>query len=322
MDTSGRGREGLYDVIIVGGGATGLSAALVLARCCWTVLVIDAGEPRNRSSPFLHAFLTRDGTPPRQLLEMGRDELKAYPNVEVQMGKGSTVSRLPDRFQVSIAGEAQPVECRRLLLATGMVDELPPVEGAAELYGLGVYPCPICNGWEVRDQPIAVYAPHLEGAELAMEMLAWSRDLVLCTGGSTDVPADYLAKLETQGGVRVIPNKMTRLVGGSGHLAEIQFEDREPLARKALFFYPTQHQQAPLAGSLGCTFSDDGTVRKKRHCESTNIPGLYVAGNLSACGGTQLVIVAAAQGAEAAHAIHCSLAEESFERGRWKPAHR
>lgn len=310
---------GLYDVIIVGGGPTGLSAALVLGRCGWTVLVVDAGEPRNRSSPLLHGFLTRDGTPPSRLLEIARDELKAYPNVEVRAGKGSMVTQIAGRFQVSVAGEAQPVECRRLLLATGLVDELPAVEGAAELYGLGVYPCPICNGWEVRDQPIAVYAPDLDGAELAMEMLAWSRDLVLCTNRSSAVPAAYLARLETQGGVRVIPHKMTRLVGAGGSLAEIQFEDREPLARKALFFYPAQHQQAPLAESLGCEFANDGTVRSKSPCESTNIRGLYVAGNSSACGGPQLVIVAAAQGAEAAHAIHCSLAEESFERGRWKP---
>lgn len=322
MEISGRQREGLYDVIIVGGGPTGLSAALVLARCRWTVLVIDAGEPRNRSAPLLHGFLTRDGTPPGRVLEIARDELKAYPNVEVQPGRASTISKLRDRFQVSIAGEAQPVEGRRLLLATGVVDELPLVEGAPELYGRGVYPCPICNGWEVRDEPIAVYARDLDGAELAPEMLGWSRDLVLCTDGSTAIPAGYLAKLETQGGVRVISNRMTRLIGADGHLAEIRFEDREPLARKALFFYPTQHQQAPLAASLGCTFSDDGAVRKKEQCESTNIRGLYVAGNSSAGRGTQLVIVAAAQGAEAAHAIHCSLAEESFERGHWKPARR
>lgn len=321
METSRINRPGLYDAVIVGGGPTGLSAALVLGRCRWSVLVIDAGKPRNRTSPLLHAFFTRDKTPPGALLELGREELRAYPNVEVRRDEVSTVSKLADRFQVALQGQAQPVECRRLLLATGLVDELPPVDGAAELYGRGVYPCPICNAWESRDQPIAVYAVDLAGAELAMEMLAWSRDLVLCADGSAAIPAEYLARLERGGGVRVIREKVTRLAGGvDGTLERIEFAGREPVWRKALFFVPRQHQQTPLAESLGCRFSEDGTVRKTGPCESTNVRGLYVAGNSSAAGGTQLVIVAAAQGADAAHAIHCSLAKEYFESGRWKPS--
>lgn len=317
MEGSNPGR---YDVVIVGGGSTGLSAALILGRCCWSVLVVDAGEPRNRSSPRLHGFVTRDGTPPVELLKMAREELRAYPQVTVRGGKVSTISRLGDRFQVSIAGEGQPVEGRRLLLATGLVDELPPVEGAAEWYGRGVYPCPICNGWEVRDQPIAVYATDLEGAELATEMLVWSRDLVLCTDGSQGIPADYLRRLETQGGVKIVPDKITRFVGAEGHLETIKFAGGHAIPCRALFFVPRQHQQTSLAESLGCEFAVDGTVRKRGAGEATNVQGVYVAGNSSACGGAQLVAVAAGQGAGAGHAIHCSLASEAFERGRWIPA--
>ncbi len=306
---------GLYEVIIVGGGPSGLSAALVLARCCRKVLVIDAGRPRNWASHSVGGFLSRDRIHPKELLRLGREELKAYPCVEVRDGEVLQVAKLGERFHVTVAGQAQPLEARRLLLATGLVDELPPIPGIEAFYGNSVFHCPICNGWDVRDQPLAVYGTDLDGAELASEMLAWSDDVVLCTQGSPDVPEEWRARLRERG-VRVIDRKITRLLGDGGQLECIYFETGEPLARRALFFSSPQHQQSGLPASLGCKFAEDGTVQKAGVCEATNIPGLYVAGNASACGGTQLAIVAAAQGADAAHFIHCSLAAEDFRRGR------
>ena len=303
-------------MIIVGAGPTGLSAALVLARCRRQVLVIDAGRPRNRVSHAVGGFFTRDGTHPKEMLRLGREELAKYGCVEVRDGEVTQATRLADRFHVSVEGEPQPFQCRRLLLATGMVDELPPLPGIEPYWGNSVFVCPICNGWEVRDQPMAVYGVDQGGAELAVELLAWSRDMVLCTHGPADKIAPELRERLCHRSVRVIESPIVRLEGTDGQLECLHFEDGTRLARRALFFSSPQHQQSGLPKSLGCRFTEDGTVQKAGSCESTNIPGLYVAGNASACGGTQLAIVAAAQGAEAAHSIHCGLAEEDFARGR------
>ena len=295
-----------------------MSAALVLARCRREVLVVDAGRPRNRASHHVGGFFTRDGIHPRELLRLGREELQAYGCVEVRDGEVTSVTKIGERFHVTVRGEAQPLQCRRLLLATGLVDELPPLPGIEEFWGTSVFLCPICNGWEVRDQPMAVYGTDCNGVDLAIEMLAWSRDVVLCTHGTTqNISAEMLARLDRRG-VRVLDAPITRLAGSDGQLECIYFENGPPLARKALFFSSPQHQQSGLPKSLRCKFAEDGTVRKRSTCETANIPGLYVTGNASACGGTQLAIVAAGQGAEAAHAIHCGLAEEDFARGRVK----
>lgn len=307
---------GFYEVIIVGGGPTGLSAALVLARCRRQVLVIDAGRPRNWASHAVGGFFTRDGTHPKEMLRLGREELAKYGCVEVRDGEVTQATRLADRFHVTVEGEPQPFQCRRLLLATGVVDELPPLPDIKSYYGTSVFVCPICNGWEVRDQPMAVYGVDQDGAELAVELLAWSRDMVLCTQGPADKIEPALLDRLHRRGVRVIESPITRLEGANAQLECLHFEDGTRLARRALFFSSPQHQQSGLPKALGCQFASDGTVRKAGACETTNIPGLYVAGNASACGGTQLAIVAAAQGADAAHAIHGALAEEDFARGR------
>lgn len=307
---------GFYEVIIVGGGPAGLSAALVLARCRRQVLVIDAGRPRNWASHAVGGFFTRDGIHPKELLRLGREELKPYGCVEVRPGEVTLATRIAERFHVTVQGEAQPFQCRRLLLATGVVDELPAIPGIEPFYGYSVFHCPICNGWEVRDQPLAVYGVDQDGAELAVELLAWSRDVVLCTHGAADEISVELRERLSRRGVRVMVNPITRLEGVDGQLECLHFSDGSRLARRALFFSSPQHQQTGLPKSLGCRFGTDGTVQRSGSCEATNIPGLYVAGNASACGGTQLAIVAAAQGADAAHAIHCGLAEEDFARGR------
>ena len=307
---------GFHEVIIVGGGVSGLSAALVLARCRREVLIIDAGRPRNWASHAVGGFFTRDGIHPQELLRLGREELKNYGCVEVRAGEVVNATKIGERFHVAVRGEAQPLQCRRLLLATGLADELPPLPGIEEFWGTSVFVCPICNGWEVRDQPLAVYGTDCNGVDLAVEMLAWSRDVVLCTHGTAkNISAETLGKLARRG-VRVLDGTVTRLTGKDGQLECIHFADGPPIARRALFFSSAQHQQSGLPKSLGCKFADDGTVRKNGTCEATNIPGLYVTGNASACGGTQLAIVAAGQGADAAHTIHCSLAEEDYERGR------
>src|SRR5918911_1120440 len=146
-----------YDAIVVGGGPAGLSCALILGRCRRHVLLLDSGTPRNDASSELHGFLTRDGIHPRELRRLAREELRQYETVEIRVAEVRDAGRIGGAFEVETT-EGEHLQARRLVLATGLEDELPSVPGARELYGRGVYHCPYCDGWEVREQPLAVLA--------------------------------------------------------------------------------------------------------------------------------------------------------------------
>ena len=158
----------MYDAVIIGGGPAGLSAALVLGRCRRRVLVCDSGDHRNAASHELHAFLTRDGIPPADLRRLGREEIARY-GVEAREQKVDDVGRDAERFVVTLDGER--LECRTLLIATGVVDRVPRIAGIDDLYGRSVFHCPYCDGWESRDQPLAAYANGAKGVELALSLL-------------------------------------------------------------------------------------------------------------------------------------------------------
>jgi thioredoxin reductase len=297
-----------FDVVIVGAGPAGLSAALILGRCRRTVLICDTGRPRNAASLALHGYLTRDGVPPRELLAIGRRELEVYDTVELRdVGAADAVCNDRGTFQVTL-DDGSVVRSRKLLIATGVCDNLPEIDGIQELYGRSVFHCPYCDGWEVRDQPIAVYGKGRRGAGLSLELTAWSRDLVLCTDGASEIAAEERARLE-RNGIAVREDRVAALQGRGGILERIVFASGEPLARRAMFFTTGQFQRSALAIRLGCELNDKGTVRTGKY-ESTHLPGLFVAGDASRA--VQWVIVAAAEGAEAAFAINTDLIEEDL----------
>lgn len=297
-----------YDCVIVGGGPAGLSAALILGRCRRQVLVCDSGQPRNAHSRELHGFLTRDCVPPLELLHIGREQLRRYPTVEYQP---VTVvdGRCRDRdFELSLEDGSQ-VTCRRLLLATGVIDELPEVEGLRELYGRSVFHCPYCDGWEHRDLPLAVYGKGKSGAGLTLTLSLWSKDLVLCTDGPGRIPPRDKVQLAERG-VVVRSERIARLEGTDGLLERIVFSSGEAIPRRAMFVITKQQQHSDLAAKLGCAISPKRSVETGR-LEMTSIPGLYVAGDASR--DVQLVIVAAAEGAKAAFAINKGLLDEELK---------
>ncbi len=188
----------MFDVIIVGAGPAGLSAALILGRCRRRVLVCDTGQPRNAAAHSLHGFLTRDGTEPGELLRIGREQLRHYETVEVRDIAVVDAVRKDDSFELTLE-DGSHVNARKLLLASGVVDELPLIAGFAEFYGHGVYHCPYCDGWEVRDLPLAVYGPAMHGERLALELTAWSSDIVLCTNGPANLDDETLLRLTRNG---------------------------------------------------------------------------------------------------------------------------
>jgi thioredoxin reductase len=299
----------MFDVVIIGAGPAGLSAALVLGRCRRTVLVCDNGHPRNEASQAMHGYLTRDGIPPLEFLRLARTELVQYDTVEIRDVTVTDARCGPhSRFETTLeTGEV--IESRKLLIATGVRDNIPDIEGISGLYGRSVFHCPYCDGWEVRDQPIAVYGRGEKGYGLSLELTAWSRDILLCTDGPCELEPEKLERLQ-RNGIAVREEKVRRVEGANGVLERIVFAAGHPSERRALFFTTGQHQQSPLAVQLGCQFNDKGTVRTGRY-ETTHLPGLFVAGDASRA--VQWVVVAASEGAEAAFAINTDLIKENLQ---------
>lgn len=298
----------MYDVLIVGGGPAGLSAALMLGRSRRSVLICDTGKPRNAASHAMHGYLTRDGVPPREFLAIARKELQPYLTVTLRDVEVRGAACRPDgRFDVTLEG-GERVTSRKLLLATGVADNVPDIPGFVEMYGRSVFHCPYCDGWEVSDKPLAVYGRGAKGVGLSLTLTAWSRDLVLCTNGPSEIDPDDRSRL-VRNGIGVREERIERLEGDEGVLSHIVFRDGERLARRALFFTTGQTQQSTLALTLGCELNDKGTVRTGKY-ESTHLPGLFVCGDASRA--VQWVIVAASEGAEAAFAINSDLLREDL----------
>ena len=296
----------MYDVIIVGAGPAGLSAALILGRSRRRVLVCDTGRPRNAASRAMHGFLSRDGMPPAEFLRIAREQMQLYTTVEMRDIEVVRAECVDSRFHVTLQDGVR-LAARKLLIATGVVDNLPSIPGFRELYGRSVFHCPYCDGWEVRDQPLAVYGRGARGLGLSLELTGWSRDIVLCTDGPPELEAGEIARL-TRNGIAVRDEPVVGLEGRDG-LERVVFERGEPLSRRALFFTTGQTQQSELARALGCTINDKGTVHTGKY-ETTHLSGLYVAGDASRA--VQWVVVAAAEGAEAAFAINSDLLKEDL----------
>jgi thioredoxin reductase len=297
-----------YDVIIVGAGPAGLSAALILGRCRRQVLVLDTGRPRNAASHAMHGFLSRDGIQPAEFRRIARQQLTQYRSVKFARNEATAACQVKEGFEVTVA-DGKRLRCRKLLLATGVVDELPPVDGIGAFYGRSVFHCPYCDGWESRDQPIAVYSKSANGIGLALELTVWSKDIVLCTDGAR-LDAKQVARLRDH----KIPwrrDPIARLEGVGGRLRRLVFENGESLTRHVMFFSMGQRQSSTLAHQLGCGFTPRGAVRTGEY-EVSDIHGVYVAGDASRQ--VQLAIVAAAEGAQAAFAINMALISEDLAR--------
>lgn len=294
-----------WDVCIVGGGPAGLSAALILGRCRRNVVVFDAGKARNVASRGLHAFLTREGTPPMQLRQMAREELTHYPSVRVEDVEVREVRRTEGGFEVT-RWDGVKRASQMLLLATGRDDELPERPGFRELYGRGVYHCAICDAWEHRDQPLVAYGRDADAADTALGLRTWSREVTLVTDGRAELTAAWRQRLAANE-VAVREETVERLAtGANGFLEGIEFANGERLRCGALFFVSAAPQKSILPERLGCRLDESGGVSCDEHA-ATGVPGLFVAGNVRC--GLHLAITAAAEGALAAVAINRALTE-------------
>ena len=307
----------LFDVLIVGGGPAGLGAALVLGRCRRRVLLFDAGNPRNAASRAMHGFLSRDGMDPRDFLRESRAQLQQYTSVTIREIEIVEAFREDRRFRVRTRDGVEHTG-RILLLATGLVDEVPQIQGIERFYGRSVHHCPYCDGWEHRDDPIVVHGKGQEGADLAMEMICWSRNLTLCTDGASasEIPAECRAKLEKLH-IPIIEKRVAELIGGGHQIERVRFEDGQEIGCRALFFAARQRQRSELVHQMGCVFRGDVCVEHD-DTRAEGVPGLYVAGNTSR--GLQLVIMAAAEGTLAAFNINQALLDADLAELRTEPS--
>lgn len=295
----------MYDVIVVGGGPAGLSAALMLGRCRRRVLVCDLGQPRNRHSHAVHGYLTRDGVSPSELNELGRAELTKYA-VECRSIGVVGATWCDDRFRVEL-GDGGEETSRYLLLATGVVDDLPAIGGLDACYGRSVFHCPYCDGWEVRDRQLAVIGIGNDASGMAGALKTWSDRVLLCSHGRR-VDAAVREKL-ARGGIDVRTERIAALDHDDGMLHAIRFETGDPAPCDALFFTTGQHPQSDLAIRLGCRLTKRGTV-KTGTLSNTNVPNVFVAGDASR--DAQFVVVAAAEGIKAAVAINQALQRQEI----------
>lgn len=285
----------IYDVVIVGGGPGGLAAALTLGRARKRALLVDAGTRRNAAAEHLQNFVTRDGTPPVEFRRIGREQLAPYRSVEVRDASVDTIRGERGAFQVSIAGAT--VTARRILLCTGMIDELPAIDALAAVWGRTAFICPYCHAWEVQDRRFGLLAANAERMAMALLLRGWSSDVVAFTNGAFAIPDDVRARF-TSANVRIEERPIAQLVVRGDQLEAIQLADGDAVARDVLVLHPHQ-RQVPLVASLDLALDEAGYVRVHDTQRETSRPGIYAAGDLTtpmqnAIGAASAAVAAAA----------------------------
>lgn len=302
--------ETTWECIVVGGGAAGLSAALVLGRARRRTLVIDAGRQSNLAAHGIGGLLGHDGRPPGALYAAGRSDIAAYPSVVVRSGEVVSGERREDGFALELADGTRELG-RRVLLATGMDYRLPDLPGAVERWGRSVFHCPFCHGWEVRDRPLAVLDRGETGVARALLLRAWSDDVTLLTDGPAGVATGDAERLRAAG-VAVDERRVAGLVGPGDGLTAVAFADGAERACEGLMVPVTMHQRSPLAVQIGATVAGATPI----HADAIDVDaacgagaaGLYAAGDLT--GGMPSVANAVAAGSNAAaHIVHGLMAD-------------
>lgn len=293
----------MYDVIVVGGGPAGLSAALALGHFRRSVLVLDAGEQRNRLGHAVHNYLGLDGISPRELLERGRAEARRA-GAELREGRVLGIRRRADGFAVSV--DAQPdLTARRVVLATSLIDVTPEIENFLDFYGQTVVHCPICDAATFADRPIVVISWGENAAGFAWELYHWTKQVTLVTHGHP-IDDEQRARLERRG-ILVLTERARRLEGQAGQVERVILAGGAALACDAVFFSIAHHPRTELASALGCALTPDGYVKVDARYQTT-VPDVYAAGDITTR--EEAVVDAVAEGFIAACNIHTSLYPE------------
>ena len=295
-----------YDAVIVGGSFAGLGAALQLARARRRVLVVDSGRPRNRFARTSHGFLGQDGRPPGLILDAARKQVLAYPTAEYRSGEAVAARVRDEAIELTLAS-GETLTGRRLILATGVVDELPELPGLRERWGVTVLHCPYCHGHEVAGRRLGVLATSELSMHQALLIPDWSDDVTLFTNGVLSLDVDQQAALASRG-VRVEKRLVAGLVGDVPEIEGVRLHDGTVVPVDALFISARTRLASPLAEQLGCELYDGpiGPVIRTDERKQTTVPGVYAAGDAARFPHT--VSWAVADGVTAGIGAHQSLA--------------
>ncbi|GAA4777386.1 NAD(P)/FAD-dependent oxidoreductase [Actinomycetospora chlora] len=299
------------DVLVIGGGAAGLAAALTLARSRRDVLVVDAGEPRNAPAAAMHAYLGHDGLPPAELLRRSRAEVESYGG-RVRPGTAVAARREGELFAVD-TGDGATLRARRLVVATGLVDELPDVPGVRERWGRDVVHCPFCHGWEVRDEPVAVLGTGPMSVHQVLLFSALTDDLVYLRHHAPEPSAEEAEQLAALG-VEVVDGEVAGLEVTDDRLTGVRLADGRVVARSTVVVGPRFVARSAVLDDLGVTVADHpmGRVVPSAPDGQTDVPGVWVAGNVTDL--SAQVIAAAAGGNLAGARVHADLVTEDTAR--------
>jgi thioredoxin reductase len=292
--------DGAYDVVVIGGGAAGLNAALLLGRARRRVAVIDAGEPRNAPAAHMHGFLSRDGLPPATLLDLGRAEIARY-GVGLIRGR---VEHIEPGFHVRLDG-GPVLTARRILVATGLRDELPGIPGVRERWGKDVLHCPYCHAFEVRDRPLAVLGTSPGAVHQALLLRGWSDDVAFFAH-TLDLTAEDRERLEARG-LRIVEGRIEHLAVDGDRLRGVALADGRVVPRDAAFLFPRMVPNDGLLTGLGCAKDGNGWVITDR-TGRTSVAGVWAAGNVA--DPRAQVVTAAGMGSAASFAMNNDLLEE------------
>jgi thioredoxin reductase len=294
-----------YDVLIIGGGPAGLSAALNLGRSLMRVLVVDADRPRNAATLQSHGFLTRDGVPPHELRRLARAELAAYPNIEIRSRNRVFALRTEDAGFTADVGRREPtasVTARAVLLATGLRETLPDVPNLRGFYGISLFSCAACDAWELRDRRLALIGESTDLADRARLIARWTDSLTVFTHGSDAVTPAQQVELEAAG-VTVQRHKIIELVGERGRLEAVRLADGTQVALDGGFVRPEWQTELSFLDGIAPALDGDGNLVTDRSGR-TDVPGLYAAGDAAIPGPQQLIVAAGAGARVAAVMVH------------------
>ncbi|MDQ0637463.1 thioredoxin reductase [Pedobacter sp. W3I1] len=296
-----------FDVIIIGGSYAGLSAALTLGRATRNVLVIDAGKPCNRQTPHSHNFLTHDGDQPADITKAAKAEVLKYPTVRFLEEKAISARQIDGGFNIDVEN-AGSFAARKLLLATGLKDVLPDINGLAECWAISAVHCPYCHGYEIRNEKIGLLMNGDHAFEMAKNLHLWNKDLTILTNGKSQLSAEQTEKLRSKS-ITIREDEIIELLHNNGHLEDVVFKNGEKLALKAIYVKPDVEQHFNFDKQLGFELTDLKTIKVDEQQQST-AKGVYAAGDCATLFRSLSIITAA--GTMAAVAMNKEMISEEF----------
>lgn len=297
----------LLDCAIIGGGPAGLSAALVVGRGRKQVIVFDDELPRNRVTQESHGFITNDGMTPFEIRRAGEADLQKYPNIKIKRSRIVDIQKKEERFTL-LTHEGDRFEGKKIILATGLQDILPEIEGIHDVYGKTLFSCPFCDGWELKDKALALIAENQRALHMAKLLSNWTKDLIVFTNGHVLAEEDKV--LLTAHSIQVIDVPIVSIDHDNGQLRSLQLANGETVKREGGFVASEFKQSAPFAEKLGCQMTKNAGIE-------TDILGRTTVSGVFACGdnlgGPAQLVLAAAAGSQAGMGVIHELVQEEFQ---------